>query len=348
MIRRNVIKAVSAVALLAATACVDDPKDTNSDEADSAVVVGDAGNTPRDASTLPDATVLVDSATSEDADIDADVTEPDASAEDAGVADATALDATLPDATALDATTPDATLPDATLPDATLPDAGTPDASLPALAAHYRFDENTGTTSADSTGAFGAATLVNSAGWTTGVSGSALSLTGTGNKHVTLPVDLVDDCADITIAMWMKLGAVTNWSRLLEIDGAVNGFLFFTPAQDVAGAPHLYFNIFYVPPGQPGSDQGVSAPYPTGTVLVNEWHHVAFTLAGGTGRLYFDGAQIGAAPMAATPAALDLGANAHAWIGRSMFPDPYLNAAIDDLRVSCTAYSAAQVAALAD
>lgn len=227
------------------------------------------------------------------------------------------------------------------------PDASTGDVELPALVAHYTFDENDGASAADSAGDFAVATLLGAAGWTEGVSGSALKLPGGNTEgYASLPVDILDRCDDITIALWMKLGSVQPWSRLLDIDGGVNGFLFFTPAQDLGGTPHLYFNIYY-PGGSGPADQGVSAAYPQGTTLVGEWHHVAFTLKDGAAYLYFDGAQIGAAALSVKPSDLAFGDNAHAWIGRSMFPDPYLDAAIDDLRVSCTAYSAEQIAELA-
>ncbi len=241
-------------------------------------------------------------------------------------------------------------------PDASDEDAGS-DAStdaplLPALAAHYPFDENASAVAADAVGTFANAELKNGAGWTDGVHGSALSLAGGpgGEEHqyAALPVDILETCDDITVALWMKLGAVTFWSRLLEIDGLVDGFVYFTPSQDVGGKPHLYFNVFH--PNVTGDDnQGVSAPYPAETTLVDEWHHVAFTLTAGTGRLYFDGVEIGSNPMATKPSDISFTDGAHAWIGRSMFPtDAYLNAAVDDLRISCTAYTAAQIAKLAE
>ncbi len=120
--------------------------------------------------------------------------------------------------------------------------------------------------------------------------------------------------------------------------------MFFTPTQFLKDddKPYLYFNIYHA-----HGDQGVSAAYPAGVELVNEWHHVAFTLSSGTGRLYFDGVEIGSKALLSKPSDLTLGDGARAWIGRSLFAsDPYLEAAIDDLRVSCTALSAEQVAEL--
>jgi hypothetical protein len=348
MIRRSFIGLGTAVALLG-TACEDGKSGTNDaghHEAD-AQVHDDAGQTDSGADDF-------DASAGSDAGGDGDVGHHDAGGDsgaendpDAGMDAATGADA---DAGA-DAGTDDH--------DAHTGDAGA-DASvaLPALAAHYAFDENTGTSAADSADNFDDATLVGGASWTTGHDGSALALAGGPGKdqsnaplpgnYAALPATVLDGCDDITIALWMKLGSVDNWARLLDVDGTQNGFLFFTPAQDVGAAmPNLYFDVYYPQLPVGSQDQGVSAPYPAGTVLVGQWHHVAFTYSAGTGRLYFDGAQIGSNPMSVKPSDLTYGAAAHAWIGKSMFNDTYLNAAIDDLRVSCTAYTAEQIAELA-
>ena len=45
---------------------------------------------------------------------------------------------------------------------------------------------------------------------------------------------------------------------------------------------------------------------------------------------------------------VNLGATTSNWFGRSQYPaDPYLNGKLDEVRISCSAYSAAQIAALA-
>jgi hypothetical protein len=368
MIRRNVIGIASTVVLLAVTACGDDGNGNGGDDDGDGAVVGDAG---RDASGDAAGSDAGDSGAR-----DSGGGSPEAGTPDASVTpDGGDIDAAMPsdgggmdaarDAEAgapSDAATPTDAAPDAAADaaaDAASLDAamdGAADAAadaavdsgLPVLAARYAFNENTGTTAADTAGAFSAAMLLNGASWTTGKQGSALDLAGGAtNQHVALPANILEGCNDITIAMWMRLGSTPAWARLLDIDGTVDGFLFWTPTQDISGVPHMRFNIFH-PPGMGADDQGVSAPYPAGTVLVNTWHHVAFTLSGGTGRLYFNGVQVGSNAMTTKPSDLTIGATAHAWLGRSTFAsDAYLDASIDDLRISCTAYSAEQVAALA-
>jgi hypothetical protein len=339
MIQRNVIEIATVFALLTATACGDDdPKDPGNDQ-DAATL--DSGRPDGgDAATSTDA--KVDGAVRDGGDLDA--------SKDAAPTDAQA-DAVTDANTVADVGT-DAAQDDAGADAGT--DAGT-DAGMSTLAAWYKFDENTGTSAADSTSHFAASTLQNGAAWVAGKSGSAVNLTGglasAANPYVSLPADLLADCDDVTVALWLKLGAVTNWSRILDLDGKVNGFLYLTAAQDVGGTPHLLFNIYKpdYPMGDPRNDQRVSAEYPSGTTLAGQWHHVAFTLAEGVGHLYFDGAQIGMNEMTTKPSDLQIAQNGEAVLGRSLiFQDPYLNGTIDDLRVSCTAYSAQQIAALAE
>jgi hypothetical protein len=371
MIRRNVIGTASAVLLLAVTAC-----DSGSNGPDDDDVVlddsgrADAGN-DAEAGSGPVNDGGMEAGAKSDSGMDSgkpdaemDAAPLDASVvNDAQVADATAdaanvvidaaTDAAADDAAAIDAAIVDAqATADGAAGDGAQGDAAAiADAALPSLTARYTFDENSGTAAADSTNSFAAASLVNGASWTTGKLGGAVDLAGGAtNQHVALPVKLLEGCDEVTVAMWMKLGSTPFWARLLDIDGLANGFLYFTPTQEIGGDPHLLFNIFH-PDGNNDTvdDQRVSAAYPEGTELVDVWHHVAFTQSGGIGRLYFDGVEIGSNAMLWSPATLTYNPAGHAWLGRSLFgSDAYLDASLDDLRIACTAYSAAEIAALAE
>jgi len=343
--QRTVIKLASAAVLLVASACSDDAK--NTDNAPSTGNDGgarDSGSVVQDAGTKSDAAARNDgggSGAGHDAgDLDAGNTAADAGG---AIADAQARDAQTVDAASAAA---DAALrTDAG--DAADAAVGSDSGASPALAAWYKFDETTGSVAVDSTGSFANGTLENGTGWTTGKHGGAVNLLGgTSNNFVTLPPDILHGCHDVTVALWMKLRTVTPWSRILDLDGLVDGFIYFTPSEDVSGSSHLLFDIVH-PAGANAHDQRASAAYPANTTLTNVWHHFAFTLSGGTGRLYLDGTALGSYSFDTTTADVSIGAGAHAWLGRSMFNDPYLDAAIDDLRVSCTAYSAAQIAAIA-
>jgi hypothetical protein len=214
------------------------------------------------------------------------------------------------------------------------------------LVLHYEFEDGSGTTVADSSESNFDGTIVGGAAFTTGRIGGGLQLTGTNSQHVTFPANVLENCDDLTIALWANLGALPAWARFIEIDGGVNGFMYFTPT-GYAGMPtpsaaSLQFVITH-------PDTVVGAPLPT--TLVGGWHHFAVTLVADTAQLYIDGIEVANTAFARDPS--DIGVNmalpvTHGWIGRSLSPtDPYLNAAIDDLRMSCRGYSADEIAELA-
>ena len=316
MIRNSLFGFATAVALIGMAACENTGGGTSSGgrHDDDASAREDGGSVDLDEL---DANMPGDGDGDVDAGGDGDVDAGDGDGDqDAGMDAATEPE---PDAATTDAGSEEE---DAATEDAGS-DASTEDPVLPALAAHYTFDEDQGVGAADSVGAFADAELRNGATWAQGVHGSALSLAGgPGNEehaYATLPADILEGCDDVTVALWMKLGALTFWSRILDIDGLVDGFVYFTPAQEMGGKPHLFFNVFH-PTGIGDDNQGVSAPYPAETTLVGEWHHVAFTLSAGMGRLYFDGSEIGANAMATKPSDIGLKEGARAWLGRSLFP----------------------------
>jgi hypothetical protein len=120
--------------------------------------------------------------------------------------------------------------------------------------------------------------------------------------------------------------------------------MYFSPAIDVSGQKQLGFIISRS--GQTPVDQAVVAPYPTGTTLIGAWHHFAFTRSGNIGRLYFDGVEIGANnAMTYKPSDITIAATGapHAWLGRSTFADPYLNGSLDEVRISCRAFTADEI-----
>ena len=76
------------------------------------------------------------------------------------------------------------------------------------------------------------------------------------------------------------------------------------------------------------------------------WHHVAVTVDASNVTLYADGAMVAQqASPAVTPA--DFAGTTDNWLGRSQFSDPGLDGAIDELRISCRAYTPDEIAMLA-
>ncbi|MBP8805426.1 MAG: LamG domain-containing protein [Kofleriaceae bacterium] len=205
--------------------------------------------------------------------------------------------------------------------------------------AHWRFDEGTGLVAADSSDHHVPTTLTG-ATWTPGRLGTAVNLAGgSSNAHVAFGVSPLAGCTRAaTIATWVRLRATPTWSRIFDFGAGGDHFLFLTPA-DNAGVLRFAMKR----PGAPAFDLVA----PAGLPADDAWHHVAVTIADGTVIVYVDGAEV------VRGAASDVGPGDFAttpdnWLGRSQFaPDPYLNGAIDELRVSCRAWSADEINLLA-
>jgi hypothetical protein len=100
---------------------------------------------------------------------------------------------------------------------------------------------------------------------------------------------------------------------------------------------------FAITTGSAASEQQLSYNYnfPTGT-----WKHVAVVLSANTGTLYLDGSQVASANISLNPA--DLGLTTQNWLGDSQYAaDPTLDGTVDDVLVSCRAYSSQEIAWLA-
>ncbi len=82
--------------------------------------------------------------------------------------------------------------------------------------------------------------------------------------------------------------------------------------------------------------------YAPSTLTTSGWTHVAVTLQGDTGRMYINGVEVSVNPnMTLNPA--NLGGTSN-WLGRSQFGhDPYLNGALDDVRIYPRALSAEEI-----
>lgn len=91
---------------------------------------------------------------------------------------------------------------------------------LPAAAAHWSFDEGSGTTAADASGNAHTATLQGAAGWDTGKVGAhSLSLTAGGNATASVPV--VDTSKAFSVAAWVNLAQLGGYQTAVSIDGKV-------------------------------------------------------------------------------------------------------------------------------
>jgi fibronectin type 3 domain-containing protein len=203
----------------------------------------------------------------------------------------------------------------------------------PGLYAWYKFDEASGSLAADSAGYGNNATVNGEGSWVPGNNGgNAVSLNGT-NGYVSLPKGIVSGNSTSTIAAWVYLNSASNWMRLFDFGSGAATNMFLTVQNGQSG------KIRFAIKNNNSLEQQING---TAALPTEGWHHVAVTLNGETGILYVDGNEVGRnSVMTLKPS--DLGSTTQNWIGRSQFPDPYLNGKVDDFRIYSRALSASEI-----
>jgi alpha-N-arabinofuranosidase len=212
--------------------------------------------------------------------------------------------------------------------------------TVPTPAAHWTFDQGTGTTATDSSGNGYTATLGAGASWVTGnVGTNAISVNGSSTGVATVTRAVVNTAGSFTASAWVDLASLSGYQTVLSIAGSnVAGFFlqfrsdtgtfaFTRLASDSTSAATTY----------------VSAPTAptTGT-----WYHIVGVddASAGTLALYVDGQSMGSAAYTGGWAATGNTLIGHGFYGGSQVD--YVNGAIDDVEMFSSALSAAQVVAL--
>ena len=166
--------------------------------------------------------------------------------------------------------------------------------------------------------------------------GNAVKLNG-GGEFVNLPTGIVSGLSDFTVAAWVNPASNDTWARVFDFGTGMTVNMFMTINGGGAGLR------FAITTGGGGAEQQLTGG---GQLPLNTWSHVAVTLSGTTGTLYLNGAPVATNPnMTLHPSSL--GNTNQNWIGRSQYPDPFLNATVDDFNIYDLALSPAAIAALA-
>ncbi|MEV6850517.1 arabinofuranosidase catalytic domain-containing protein [Actinoplanes sp. NPDC051411] len=166
--------------------------------------------------------------------------------------------------------------------------------------------------------------------------GNAVKLNGS-DEYVSLPTGIVSGLSDYTVSAWVNPSSDDTWARVFDFGRGTSANMFLTVD---GGGSGLRFGITT---GGNGAEQDLTGG---GQLPLNTWSHVAVTLSGTTGTLYLNGTPVAtSANMTLKPSAL--GNTNQNWIGRSQYPDPFLNATVDDFAIYDHALSTAEVAALA-
>ena len=199
------------------------------------------------------------------------------------------------------------------------------------LVGHWKLDETSGTTAADSAGA-NSMTLANGPTWNTGgLSGGALSFDGTNDlAQKTSASGLPGANAPQTLAAWFRYSsAQTGSSKLFGTYNAASnsgiqiGFSCCTGSINVEKWGGAMLNSVSTVPS------------------ANQWHHLAYTWDGTTNILYLDGIQVNSTTtthQTAIPNSAQIGVN---FGGVS-----YFNGLIDDVRMYNRALTANDVMTL--
>ncbi|HEY1815356.1 MAG TPA: LamG domain-containing protein [Kofleriaceae bacterium] len=229
---------------------------------------------------------------------------------------------------------------------------------------YWRFDEGTGTTAADLSDYKNTAALENGVTWDSDARlGGAVQLpggaAGATGPTVELAKNPLADCTNqLTIAAWVKLDALTAWTQIFEVtsDVGVPGEEWLDLISYDGAAPHF---AMITSTGDNLDLVAASNPFDNGSGQADgKWHHIAVTVAPDATDntkndvvMYGDGAVIGSVTTTAYVSAFSSTTTGapmtHAWLGKSRFSDPYLAGSLDDLRVSCRAYTADEIKNLA-
>ena len=201
--------------------------------------------------------------------------------------------------------------------------------------AWLKMDEASGATTADESGSGWTGTLVNGPTRVAGRLDRALGFDGT-DDHVTLPAGIVGTTGDCTFSVWVRPGALSTWSRVFDFGTGMDNHLFLS-VQGSTGRPTFSIRT----PGVAPQDI-----YGSSSLTANAWTHLAVTFSGNVGTLYVNGVTSGANG-AMTLKPYSLGNTTLNYLGRSQWPDPYLNAQIDEFRIINRALTAAEVSVLA-
>lgn len=155
--------------------------------------------------------------------------------------------------------------------------------------------------------------------------GTVLDLDGSG--YVELP-DAVANCS--SVAAWVKWNGGSEWQRIFDFGTDTTKYMFLTPKAYGAGIRFAIKNG--------GAEQIVDAPFEMPT---NTWCHLAVTLDGEQGTIYFNGDAVATDAVDVRP--WEMQARTNIYIGKSQWPDPGFDGRIASFRVFAHALSPEEV-----
>jgi fibronectin type 3 domain-containing protein len=151
--------------------------------------------------------------------------------------------------------------------------------------------------------------------------GQAISLNGTGNQYVQLPVGS-GNYRDITLSSWVYWNGGNTWQRVFDFGSEIDKYMMLTVKN---GAGKLSFQMT-TSRATDGTLTIEGPVMPTAT-----WTHVAITFNGDTATMYVNGLPVAAGSSAKVAPVFS---QPFCYLGRSMWnADAYFNGRIDDFRI---------------
>jgi hypothetical protein len=206
---------------------------------------------------------------------------------------------------------------------------GPPPPPASGLVAAYGFEEASGPTVTDRSGAGNTGTITGATRITTGKFGSALSFNGSTN-FVSIPDNnSLDLTTGMTLEAWIYQAANTNY-RTVIIKETTGDLAYALYGASTYGSSSAHRPSAWLGPDDLG---GVAA------LAANTWKHLATTYDGTTWKLYVDGVQVASKaytkPIPTSNSPLKIGGNA-VW-------GEYFSGRIDEVRVYDHGLTAAEV-----
>lgn len=211
--------------------------------------------------------------------------------------------------------------------------------TVPTPAAHWTFDQGTGTTAADTSGNGHTATLGTGVSWTAGnVGTNAIALNGTSSAVATATGPVVNTAGSFTVSAWVDLTSLGGYQTVVSIAGT-NVAGFFLQLRGDTGT----FAFTRLSSDATGSATFVSAP---SAPVAGTWYHLVGVddASAGTLTLYVDGQSMGSTTYAGGWQATGNTLIGHGFYGGQQVD--YVNGSIDEVEMFSSALTAAQVAAL--
>lgn len=203
---------------------------------------------------------------------------------------------------------------------------------------HWTFDEGTGSISSDSSGLGNHGTVLGTASYVAGVSGSALVLNGTNTYVNCGNAPSLNPTGAFSVSAWFK--ATVTWSGsgndpIIDKGFTGHSWPYYQYHLGVTGP------LYPVTPGSLGftSSAGAGAGAPGGTVTVGPWRMYTATTDATRTRFYVDGTLVGTGPGASAP--IDYGKPL--LFGKFANLNFYLPGIIDDVQMYSRALTCADV-----